>query len=87
MMPEVSSTEIHFLQVRVSIPTAFTIKSTLGCTNNRKEQALMFDVVDLDESCNEDLLESINVQQFSLSRIIFLKILRKIVTNDTIKEK
>ena len=25
---------------------------------------LMFDVVDLDESCNEDLLESINVQQF-----------------------
>ena len=47
----------------------------------------MFDVVDLDESCNEDLLESINVQQFSLNRIIFLKILRKIVTNDTIKEK
>ena len=86
-MPEVSSTEIHFLQVRVSIPTAFTIKSTFGCTNNRKEQALMFDVVDLDESCNEGLLESINVRQFSLSRIIFLKILRKIVTNDTIKEK
>lgn len=56
MMPEVSSTEIHFLLVRVSIPTAFTIKSTFGCTNNRKEQALMFDVVDLDEPCNEDLL-------------------------------
>lgn len=87
MMPEVSSTEIHFLQVRVSIPAAFAIKSTLGCTNNRKEQALMFDVVDLDESCNEDLLESINVQQFSLNRIIFLKILSKIVANDTIKEK
>ena len=39
------------------------------------------------QSCNEDLLESINVQQFSLNRIIFLKKLRKIVTNDTIKEK
>ena len=48
--------------------TSRAIKSTLGCTNNRKEQALMFDVVDLDESCNEDLLESINVQQFSFAR-------------------
>lgn len=56
MMPEVSSTEIHFLEVRVSIPAAFTIKSTLGCTNNRKEQVLMFDIVDLDEPCNEELL-------------------------------
>ena len=68
MMPEVSSTEIHFLQVRVSIPTAFAIKSTFGCTNNRKKQVLMFDIVDLDEPCNEDLLESINVQQFSFAR-------------------
>ena len=68
MMPEVSSTEIHFLQVRVSIPTAFTIKSTFGCTNNRKKQVLMFDIVDLDEPCNEDLLESVNVQQFSFAR-------------------
>ena len=58
-MLEVSSTEIHFLQVRVSMPAAFTIKSTLGCTNNRKEQALIFDVVDLDEPCNKELLESI----------------------------
>ena len=68
MMSEVSSTEIHFLQVRVSIPAAFTIKSTFGCTNNRKKQVLMFDIVDLDEPCNEDLLESINVQQFSFAR-------------------
>ena len=28
----------------------------------------MFDIVDLDEPCNEDLLESINVQQFSFAR-------------------
>ncbi|WP_290711284.1 hypothetical protein [Anaerovibrio sp.] len=41
------------------MPAAFTIKSTLGCTNNRKEQALIFDVVDLDEPCNKELLESI----------------------------
>ena len=52
----------------MSIPTAFTIKSTFGCTNNRKKQVLMFDIVDLDEPCNEDLLESINVQQFSFAR-------------------